>query len=577
MTSLINVIVYLIKESNNKQFKKYTASWLKDTEVSYQFELFRALLCIRDPITKLPTDIHDEIYKILKFQLNSKSSTDITSITPKFELYKDKKISVRKGDITTLTNVTAIVNAANAQMLGCFQPSHRCIDNVIHSVAGPDLRDACNQLMGKQNYVDEPVGRAKITPGFNLYAPYVIHTVGPQLQPGSKPTGYERNELKSCYVSCLKELEKVDTDNQNKTIALCCISTGLFSFPPDIACGIAVDSIKEYFKGHYSSISEVIFNVFTDDDLQLYTDKIDSLKLPQLIPIQPKVITSSLNYQVAKKWLNESQYLIISAGAGLSASVGLDYTSQELFDHYYSNFKKYDLSTIYGTIGHTWPNHLISWSYYFHHYVFLMKFPKTKTYQQLLNLTTNFKGYFIATSNADGFFFKNDFYPHRIFNPQGSYDWIQCSKKCTPDSYTRFGPIVERTLPFINPVTNLLPDESYIPHCDNCGAEMILCLRGGDYFNDKPFQKGKCGYYEFLNKIQEEDAKAVILELGVGLNTPGVLRWPNEELIAQYPNNFKLIRGGNGPSSTMPMKFVESGVGTVLSGEISEIVNNLIK
>ena len=83
-------------------------------------------------------------------------------------------------------------------MLGCFQPLHACIDNAIHSAAGIQLRDACNKLMNEQGHPEE-TGQAKITPGFNLPARYVIHTVGPII-PDAIPTDEQCEQLASCYV-----------------------------------------------------------------------------------------------------------------------------------------------------------------------------------------------------------------------------------------------------------------------------------------------------------------------------------------------------------------------------------------
>ena len=134
-------------------------------------------------------------------------------------------VSLWKGDITTLSGVTAIVNAANLALLGCFQPSHKCIDNVIHTAAGPELRQACYNLMQGKS---EPTGSAKITPGFNLPAKYVIHTVGPIIRDGNV-TEREQEQLANCYQSSLKALETVN-DEKDKSIAFCCISTGLFAF-----------------------------------------------------------------------------------------------------------------------------------------------------------------------------------------------------------------------------------------------------------------------------------------------------------------------------------------------------------
>ena len=166
-----------------------------------------------------------------------------------------------RGDITTL-QCDAIVNAANSQMLGCFSPCHGCIDNAIHTFSGIQLRNACNDIMRKQGH-QEPTGQAKITPAFNLPSKYVIHTVGPIVS--GHLTEKDCELLKSCYLSCLKLAE----ENSCKSIAFCCISTGVFGFPQREAAKIAVSTVKEYKKTTGSGI-KVIFNVFKEDDLMIY-------------------------------------------------------------------------------------------------------------------------------------------------------------------------------------------------------------------------------------------------------------------------------------------------------------------
>ena len=172
-----------------------------------------------------------------------------------------KGIYLWQGDITTL-KCDAIVNAANSQMLGCFNPCHGCIDNVIHTYAGVQLRCKCNEIMTEQGY-DEPTGQAKITPAYNLPCKYIIHTVGPIVS--GRLTDKDCELLKSCYLSCLKLAE----ENGCRSIAFCCISTGVFGFPQKEAAEIAVNTVKEYQKEHKI---EVIFNVFKDSDKQIYRE-----------------------------------------------------------------------------------------------------------------------------------------------------------------------------------------------------------------------------------------------------------------------------------------------------------------
>ena len=166
-----------------------------------------------------------------------------------------------RGDITTL-QCDGIVNAANSGLLGCFYPNHRCIDNAIHTYAGVQLRLACARLMNAQGQAED-AGKAEITPAFNLPSRYVLHTVGPIIR--GHVTHQDCNLLASCYRSCLKSAEQ----NDLKSIAFCCISTGEFHFPNDKAAQIAIQTVKEFKLQTHSKI-EVIFNVFKKLDYNIY-------------------------------------------------------------------------------------------------------------------------------------------------------------------------------------------------------------------------------------------------------------------------------------------------------------------
>jgi len=173
---------------------------------------------------------------------------------------EDEGLLLWQGDITRL-KVDAIVNAANTQMLGCWMPLHACIDNCIHSAAGIQLRAECDQLMKAQGH-DEPTGKAKITKGYNLPAKYVIHTVGPIIE-GGIPTPEQEEQLASCYRSCLAIAE----EHQLRSIAFCCISTGVFHFPNQRAAEIATETVRNY---PLHSLKTIIFNVFLEKDYAIY-------------------------------------------------------------------------------------------------------------------------------------------------------------------------------------------------------------------------------------------------------------------------------------------------------------------
>lgn len=217
--------------------------------------LLRGLMNVRPPRPVDPEvlTLQDEF---LQEELKHKGVVGLEDLKP-----VEPQIYLWKGDITRL-KVGAIVNAANDQMLGCFVPRHHCIDNAIHTFAGMQLRQDCAKLMAEQNG-PEPTGQAKMTKAYNLPCQYVLHTVGPIVY--HHVTKRDRELLASCYRSCLE----VADAHHLESIAFCCISTGVFHFPNDLAAKIAVDTVKQYLKETGSRI-EVVFNVFKELDEQIY-------------------------------------------------------------------------------------------------------------------------------------------------------------------------------------------------------------------------------------------------------------------------------------------------------------------
>lgn len=167
-----------------------------------------------------------------------------------------------QGDITRL-KVDAIVNAANARGLGCWHPLHACIDNAIHSAAGLQLRQECDRILQGQTIA---TGGAIITPGYNLPAKWVIHTVGPIID-ADVPTSGQEEMLAGCYRSCLY----LAKEHGCRSIAFCCISTGEFHFPNRRAAEIAVQTVRHQLSIIHPPI-KVVFNVFKDIDYDIYRE-----------------------------------------------------------------------------------------------------------------------------------------------------------------------------------------------------------------------------------------------------------------------------------------------------------------
>lgn len=633
--------------------------------------LLDQLLCMRAAEPELPPDIAEPADRILRDRLARRLATSSRSITPRFLVNPNSvppspspsfssssskrrgrpSLSIWKGDITTLADTTAIVNAANAQLLGCFQPRHPCIDNAIHAAAGPGLRRACWELMAAQG-TEEPVGTAKVTPGFNLHARYVIHTVGPQLlrrrrgggqveiEEEQQPSDEDRRLLASCYEACLDAAEDLEPfPDGRKVLVFCGVSTGMFGFPVDEGCRVAVDAVLRWLGMHpETTLTDVIFNVFTEADLNTYQSRFSQLLKDRILlnsnnsngndkdtpspstsippPMPPLLAQQTALIFRARDWLATSSRLIISAGAGLSASTGLDYTSSALFTKHHHGFKKYGLSSLYSVFGFDeWPSDAARWSYNMHHLEVVRRWPRSKLYDDLLSFTRRRfesgdddggkdgedgvdggggegkeKKWFVKTSNADGFFAKHGFDTARICTPQGQYAFMQCATPCREDAVWPSEPFIDDAVKHVDPVTQHLPDDYEVPTCKFCGADLTLCVRGGDYFIEAPFEEMNGRYAGFVKECLaevvetadgrggsekwgagEDAVTTTILELGVGMNTPSVLRWHNEHLVQRAKGKFRLVRLGLDAAGCVDPALEESGLAVGLYGDIARL------
>ncbi len=223
--------------------------------LSEKRRLLRSLMNVRPPVP-----IGEDFLRVqdayLQERLAERGVTKLEDLTP-----VQPGLYLRQGDITTLA-VDAIVNAANNRMLGCFVPCHGCIDNAIHTYAGVQLRIECAEIMRKQGH-EEETGKAQITKGYNLPCRYVLHTVGPIIY--GSVTQADRELLADCYRACLD----LATAHRLKSVAFCCISTGEFRFPKELAAQIAIHTVTDWQRQNANQM-EVIFNVFKDSDYEIY-------------------------------------------------------------------------------------------------------------------------------------------------------------------------------------------------------------------------------------------------------------------------------------------------------------------
>lgn len=242
--------------------------------------LFRAYVNTREPIEPDRKWLKDQD-TLLQDIIADRGITDIDDASV-IRSATDPRLRLWRGDITAI-RADAIVNAANSEMLGCWAPGHLCIDNAIHTFAGVELRLECSRIMSEQG-TPEATGRAKITPGYNLPAAHVIHTVGPIA--AGHPSDRDRELLASSYRSCLD----LAAAHRLRSIVFCCISTGVFGFPQQEAAEIAVRTVRAWLAGHAGTSAgtgrsgepanpghgstpatpTVIFDVFGEADERIY-------------------------------------------------------------------------------------------------------------------------------------------------------------------------------------------------------------------------------------------------------------------------------------------------------------------
>ncbi len=221
-------------------------------------DLLRTLMNIRLPEPIAPDTLKLQDEELLR---QRKERGDVSpAALPAIPSYP--RIKLWRGDIRRLT-ADAIVNAANSAMLGCFAPLHNCVDNLIHSAAGMQIREECSKIMAGK---EASVGEAIETSAGNLPSRKIYHVVGPRVA-GELPTKQDRESLALAYKNCLK----LSAKNKDASLAFCCLSTGIFRFPQDEAAKIAINTTKNFLAGNdFPQI--VIFDVYTDKDYQIYAE-----------------------------------------------------------------------------------------------------------------------------------------------------------------------------------------------------------------------------------------------------------------------------------------------------------------
>ncbi|NLP37428.1 MAG: Sir2 silent information regulator family NAD-dependent deacetylase [Firmicutes bacterium] len=233
------------------------------------------------------------------------------------------------------------------------------------------------------------------------------------------------------------------------------------------------------------------------------------------------------------EWLKTADKILIGAGAGLSAAAGLSYLDEELFKQFQPEMAAWGYRYPYELFQHEpWPQ-AREWAYNVRHIHFVRYvFPPAELYKKLRKLVED-KDFFVITSNCDRQFMRTGFPMERVFEAQGSYDRLRCTGRCTRETW-EIKPYLDKLLPLIDSETFMIADESAIPYCPYCGAPLATAFRAFEGYKEE-----RQRYVDFVESTVGK--KLCILELGVGFNTPVVIRWPFERL-AYYHNHAHLFR-----------------------------------
>jgi len=282
------------------------------------------------------------------------------------------------------------------------------------------------------------------------------------------------------------------------------------------------------------------------------------------------------NIQTAFECIANAEKLLIGVGAGLTASGGLNYTDPSLAEKWYPEYFEQGKKSIIEIMSDFWVNTINKknavsfWGFWARHIWHIRYEPEAlKPYFDLFSIASG-KEYFICSTNVDGQLEKAGFDKSLIFAPQGDYALFQCSKPCSQDVYNNNKMITTMLKNMVSPFAISSDD---IPYCPKCGSYLMPNLRCDDTFVEKPHIKNTDTYKTFIQNAFEK--KIVLLELGVGFNTPVIIRYPFEAITLQYPHA-KLIRV-NIADDTISEKisnksiFIQEDIGKVLADILSKL------
>ena len=233
---------------------------------------------------------------------------------------------------------------------------------------------------------------------------------------------------------------------------------------------------------------------------------------------------------LCRKMIEGSDAILIGAGAGLSTAAGLEYGGKRFADNFPEFIQQYGLTDMYSSAFFPFPSKEERWAYFSRHIkVNRYDFETPALYKDLLTLLKD-KNYFVITTNADGLFFKAGFKEQRVFATQGDYSKFQCSKACHDTLYDN----EESVTQMVERQSQCRIPSVLLPTCPVCGEDLDAHLRKDEFFIENDDWKSNARRYQDFVQSNSE-SRLVMLEFGVGFNTPSIIRWPFEQLAAGLP------------------------------------------
>lgn len=254
----------------------------------------------------------------------------------------------------------------------------------------------------------------------------------------------------------------------------------------------------------------------------------------------------SRRIEKAAKAINSAEKLIIGAGAGLSAAAGIEYSGKRFTENFKPFIEKYGMKDLYTSSFYPFRTQEEKWAYWAKHISLnLFETPVMELYVKLMELVS-LKDYFVITTNVEGQFTKAGVEKSKLFEVQGNYGYFQCEKGCHDKLYYN-EQIVSQ---MISETSDCRIPSSLVPKCPVCGGNMEVNLRKDNYFvQDSNWYTLESNYRKFISGT--EGKSTVFLELGVGYNTPGIIRFPFEAMVSNNPNAL-LIRLNRYHPGSMP-------------------------